>query len=221
MSVNNAPKLVLASASPRRQELLQKAGVEFISIPCQTEETSWTNEKPKEFCLAAAKQKALNVADGLKKDTWVLGADTIVVIGNTILGKPSDPDDAKRMLMMLSGRSHNVYTGVVLVRAPNTITHQFVADTTVVFRQLDHTTIQRYIDTNEPYDKAGGYAIQGIGTSLVRSISGSYTNVVGLPLVEVLEILEESGAWSPIDQSSEPLDTKHPKTGGAYENHSY
>lgn len=188
------PSLILASASPRRRELLEQAGVIFTVIPSNADEDVIAGETPAEYALRVAKAKAQDVAN-TQPGHWVLGADTIVVIDDNILGKPKDATDGYRMLRLLSGCIHQVMTAFVLIAANGQeYTHQIVA-TTVTFKPLSDEQIQEYLATGEPFDKAGAYAVQGIGAALVEKVEGSYTNVVGLPIDEVLEVLRSAGLY--------------------------
>ncbi len=189
--------LVLASASPRRRQLLSLAGVSFHVVPSDVDEIPAAGETPEQFTERAAHIKAQAVADCLEDGIWILGADTTVAVDEHILGKPKDHQDAARMLNLLSGRDHRVLTAVELRQAGTERVFNLLARTKVSFRQLDAKIIAAYLDTGEADDKAGAYGIQGRGAMLVRSIAGSYTNVVGLPLVECTEMLQKVGLWSP------------------------
>ncbi len=181
----NAEKLVLASASPRRRELLASLGLEFeVRVP-QIDETPEPGESPRAYCerLAVEKAAAVEAAHG----TVVVAADTIVVLGDRILGKPADESEAFEMLSSLSGQTHRVITGACVKKNKNT--EVFSVSTDVAFRLLSIKEIETYIATGCPMDKAGAYAIQGGAAHMVRSINGSYTNVVGLPLCELHEVL--------------------------------
>ncbi len=187
-----APPLILASQSPRRRYLLEQAGLTFAVIPSDFDEGSVLLANPADYVKTLAEAKADEVARKYP-DSWVIGADTIVTIGNAILGKPGDPREARQMLERLSGQSHFVYTGYSIVCKNK---HTRVSDaikTDVQFKDLTQDEIDWYIQTGEPFDKAGAYAIQGMGTFLVRRIHGSYTNVVGLPVCEVIESLIKMG----------------------------
>lgn len=197
MKPSAVTKLVLGSASPRRRELLSSAGVPFVTVPSSVDERILDSEEPETFTRRAARMKAEAVMRTQDPGIWVLAADTTVVVDDQILGKPADRPDAARMLGLLSGRSHRVLTAVVLAQSGKGAESSTMVETTVLFRDLYPELIQGYLDTGEPLDKAGAYGIQGIGAMLVRSISGSYTNVVGLPLVETIELLEEAGVWRP------------------------
>jgi septum formation protein len=192
-------RLVLASASPRRRELLRKAGFEFDVQPGHVAEEMRRDERPEEFARRVARDKALHVAASTPPGCLVLGADTVVVVDGETLGKPLDPADATRMLRLLSGRTHQVHTGVCLVKAPRhieTLTHE---TTRVTFRKLDEEEIRRYVESGEPADKAGAYAVQGLASKFVTRISGCYSNVVGLPVARVYGMLkkaESSRQWA-------------------------
>jgi septum formation protein len=177
--------LILASQSPRRRELLQQAGIPFISRPANVDETVRASESPECYVKRVAEEKATAVEAG--PADVVLGADTVVVIDGRILGKPRDEGDALRMLEALSGREHIVLTGICLRRAPETILD--IAETRVWFLPLTQRELHEYVATGEPMDKAGAYAIQGLASKFVRRIEGSYTNVVGLPIELVYQHL--------------------------------
>ena len=183
-------QFILASGSPRRRDLLHRAGFEFDLRVADVEEIPKANEAPEDFARRAAQDKAMTVAATVPNDSLVLGADTVVVIDSQIHGKPRDNQDAYRMLQTLSGRTHRVITGVCLVRAPGTIEAERVETTQVTFRSLDEAEIRQYISSGEPSDKAGAYAIQGLASKFVTRISGCYFNVVGLPVPLVYELLK-------------------------------
>jgi septum formation protein len=185
--------LILASQSPRRRYLLEQAGLRFEVVPSGIDEAGFALTSPDRYVRRLAEAKALDVA-AAHPDAWVIGADTIVLIDATVLGKPGGREEARAMLQRLSGRTHQVYTGYSICcrRRERTLTD--VAVTDVTFKTLSDDEIEWYIHTDEPFDKAGAYAIQGLGTFLVRRINGSYTNVVGLPVCEVIEVLIEAGA---------------------------
>jgi septum formation protein len=179
----NIEKLILASASPRRRELLASLGLDFtVQLP-QIDETPQPDEAPQAFAERMAVEKAEAIAAA--PDTVLVAADTIVVQGNTILGKPANQQHACEMLSQLSGQKHAVITGVCVKRGDRT--ERFSVSTEVVFRELTSEEIDRYVATGCPMDKAGAYAIQGGAAHMVRSINGSYTNIVGLPLCELHE----------------------------------
>lgn len=184
-------RLILASQSPRRKELLAALGLSFDVIPSQADETLPPGLPIDDALLEVAARKAQEVAARVEERCWVLGADTAVVLGNEALGKPHGRDQAEHMLRKLSGQTHSVVTAVALV-CPERIRRVAVA-TKVRFRVLTEAQILWYAAQREPYDKAGGYAIQGRGAFLVESTEGSFTNVVGLPVTEVIRLLEEEG----------------------------
>jgi septum formation protein len=182
------PKIILASQSPRRRYLLERAGLKFKVIPSELDEASISRGDPGDTVRALAEAKAGDIA-GRYPESWVIGADTVVVVAGRVLGKPASKAEAAEMLRRLSGRTHQVLTGWCVRRHSGGVLHSETVSTDVVFKELSADEIRWYIRTGEPFDKAGAYAIQGIGTFLVRRISGSYTNVVGLPVCEVLEFL--------------------------------
>ena len=183
-------RLLLASTSPRRQELLRQAGFDFEVRPSHIVEEIQPGERPEEFARRAAREKAMDVAAFSPPGSFVLGADTVVVIDGEVLGKPSDLEDATRMLRLLSGRTHQVHTGICLVRAPDEIEALKHETTLVTFRELDEEEIRSYVESGEPLDKAGAYAVQGLASKFVTRISGCYSNVVGLPVALVYGILK-------------------------------
>ena len=185
-------RLILASRSPRRQELLRRAGFAFEVRPSRIEELPRPGETAEAFACRAAQEKALDVAAACPPDTLVLGADTVVVVNGELLGKPRDAEDARRMLWLLSGGTHRVITGVCLVRAPLEIMALKDETTSVTFRHLDEEEIQSYLASGEPFDKAGAYGIQGLASKFVTRVEGCYFNVVGLPVALVDEILKKS-----------------------------
>ncbi|CAB5169619.1 Septum formation protein Maf [Olavius algarvensis associated proteobacterium Delta 3] len=188
MFENQPPGLILASQSPRRKYLLEQAGLKFEVIPSDFNENSVSLSDPDTYVTELAEGKAASVA-GNYPESWVIGADTIVWSQGKVLGKPGSEDDARNMLRRLSGRTHQVYTGYAFVCSSRGRTESKAVRTDVLFKKLSDTEIDWYVHTGEPFDKAGAYAIQGIGTFLIRSITGSYTNVVGLPVCEVIEFL--------------------------------
>ena len=186
------PSLVLASASPRRRELLDQLGVHFLVEPAEIDESRDDREPPGEYVLRMARDKALAVATRFGDEgRVVLAADTTVAIGDDVLGKPRDHFDGLAMLALLSGRTHSVFTAICL-RGPAGISTELV-ETRVEFIQLSRATCEAYLATDEPWDKAGAYAIQGLAGAFVRSIQGSYSNVVGLPLCETWQLLQAHG----------------------------
>lgn len=189
----SSSKLILASASPRRKELLKLTGLYFEIKPSNTEEVFLNGETPGEHVLRLSEEKAVSVASH-NPDDWVLGADTIVIINGEVLGKPEVADEAREMLRKLSGREHTVITGFCIVRRSADIIAKNSVESKVVFKEIHEDEIDWYVRKKEPYDKAGGYAVQGIGAFFIKEIHGSYTNVVGLPLCEVMETLRKIGA---------------------------
>jgi septum formation protein len=185
--------LILASASPRREELLRLLGLDFQIIPSRADETFFINERPAEHVLRLAENKAHAVAQA-HPHAWVLGADTIVVIDGEVLGKPADSSAAARMLEKLSGRTHEVFTGFALLRLSGHIAVKEEVRAAVTFRSISEDEKLWYIKSQEPYDKAGAYAVQGLGAFFIKEIQGSYTNVMGLPLCEVVDALKKVGA---------------------------
>jgi nucleoside triphosphate pyrophosphatase len=181
--------LILASSSPRRQELLRNAGFEFEVRSSSIREEPRPGETPEAFVRRMAAEKALEVAARSPAATLVLGADTVVVMDREILGKPRNPEEAARMLRQLSGRSHQVLTGVCLVKAPDSIEARGESDTRVWFRPLEDAEIRDYVASGEPLDKAGAYGIQGRASRFVTRIEGCYFNVVGLPVALVDQML--------------------------------
>jgi septum formation protein len=189
---DNNTKLILASNSPRRRYLLKQAGLLFSVIPSQVDESGVSVSSPALYARELAIAKAMDVANG-HPDRWVIGADTIVLIDGLILGKPDSKAHAVEMLERLSGQTHQVITGYCICRVSSGNRIVDSVSTDVTFKTLSAREITWYTHTSEPFDKAGAYAIQGLGTFLVKSISGSYTNVVGLPVCEVIEHLIQEG----------------------------
>ena len=190
--------LILASTSPRRQELLRNAGIPFEVSPPRIHEIRKQGEHPEEYVVRLAKEKAEAIADQLGGDQKViLGADTTVVVDEEILEKPRDADDAVRMLRLLSGRSHEVITGICLLVQDRKKNIDFTAieTTAVLFRKLTDEEIQDYVASGEPMDKAGAYAIQGRASRWIPRIEGCYFNVVGLPVPLVYRMLKEHAPW--------------------------
>lgn len=187
-------KLILASASPRRKELLKYLSYPFEVRVSSVNEDIIEAEKPKDYVSRVSKEKCLSiydiVSDELTEAFIVLSADTSVVIDDLILGKPSTKDEARVMLRKLSGRKHEVMTAYTIKSSILNEAISEIVSTEVYFRDLNELEIEDYISTTEPYDKAGGYAIQGIASKFIPHIKGSYTNVIGLPLSEVDEELK-------------------------------
>lgn len=186
-------QVILASASPRRQSLLKLVVPEFAVCPADIDEQLPAHVPACDAAEYLAVQKAAAVA-GDQPDAIVIGCDTVVVIGEQILGKPADPEDCRRMMRLLSGRTHQVYTGVALQQGERC--RHFSVCTDVRFYTLSETEIDRYIATGEPFDKAGGYGIQGVGALLIEGICGDYYNVVGLPVSRLLRELADFSEWS-------------------------
>ncbi|MDY6793003.1 MAG: Maf family protein [Thermodesulfobacteriota bacterium] len=182
------PRLILASMSPRRSYLLEQAGLRFTVIPSGFDENLISPSTPESYVKALAEAKATDISRKYP-ESWVIGADTIVVINGTILGKPDSKQQARTMLKSLSGKTHQVYTGYCICCRAKEIVFLDTVKTDVLFKNLSDREVEWYINTSEPFDKAGAYAIQGLGTFIVKSIKGSYTNVVGLPVCEVIEFL--------------------------------
>jgi septum formation protein len=183
-------QLILASQSPRRKELLEQLGVEFSCVSPQIDESQLPDENPYDYVLRLAIDKAKAGAQQVLTNDWVLGSDTAVVIDQVILGKPKDYEHCKAMLMQLSNKSHQVYTSLALVNGDKLLTAVIVTE--VDFAQLTEHDILGYWQTGEPQDKAGSYGIQGIGGKFVKSIKGSFSAVVGLPLYETQQLLREA-----------------------------
>ena len=183
-------ELILASASPRRKELLEQIGLSFRIIPAKGEEKI-TKKLPHEVVMELSAQKAMEVAKLQTEDCLVLGADTIVAVGEEILGKPKDEQDALRMLMLLQGRKHEVYTGVTLYETGREKINSFYEKTEVYMYPMTEEELVEYIKTGEPMDKAGAYGIQGKGALLVQSIEGDYWNVVGFPASKFEKMLRQ------------------------------
>ncbi len=188
-------KLILASTSPRRAEILRDAGFPFAIVSSAVDETPIPSESPTELVQRLASAKAELVSAREVGPAIVLAADTVVALDGRIFGKPRNSDDARHMLEQLSGRTHSVVTGVTLIRLPDAERRTFVESTLVHFAQLSAEEISRYLGTNEPHDKAGAYAIQGRAGRYIPRIEGDYFNVVGLPLAHVTQALAELG-WS-------------------------
>lgn len=183
--------LVLASQSPRRRELLKLITEDFIICPDDSPENASLGLKPCEYVSVLSKEKCLNVSKKFSDDSIVIGADTVVVSKGEILGKPSNEDEAKNMLKMLSDDFHTVYTGVCIVRKSDNKCISFFEKTDVYFYKLSDDEISRYVQTKEPMDKAGAYGIQEKGALFVKKVEGDYNNVVGLPLARLARVLRD------------------------------
>ena len=193
--VNLEKPIILASGSPRRRELLSQLGVTFTVCPAKGEELT-TKTLPCDIVCELSYQKALEIAKAQNTPCYVIGADTIVSFENQILGKPKDEEDAKRMLSMLSGKTHSVYTGVTFVfidKAGRTGEHCFYEKTDVSMYTLTEEEIDRYISSGDPMDKAGSYGIQGRFAIHIKGIHGDYNNVVGLPVARLYQELRKLG----------------------------
>jgi len=188
-------KLILASASPRRAEILRSAGLPFTVLSSVVDETPIPGESPQELVRRLAAAKAELAAARAVGPAIVIAADTIVTLDGAILGKPRTTEDARQMLEKLAGRTHSVVTGVALIRLPDVEHREFHETTHVHFSALDDEEIVRYLSSGEPFDKAGAYAIQGRAGRYVPRIEGCYYNVVGLPLARLCSVLAELG-WT-------------------------
>jgi septum formation protein len=191
--ITNNP-LILASASPRRQEMLRRMGIFFECLPADVDETLLPQEGALAAACRLARLKALAISQNHPKRN-ILAADTLVALGDEILGKPKDADQAIEMIQTLSGHEHQVITGFCLVNSQGN--HSGSAVSRVKFRRLCQAEIEAYVKSMEPMGKAGAYAIQGLGAALVEGVSGSYTNVVGLPLAAVVALLLEKNIIEP------------------------
>lgn len=180
--------LILASASARRQELLRSVGIDIEILPSQVEENAVEGETAEAHVLRLARAKAEEISPK-RPGQWVLAADTVVEVDGKILGKPRDRAEAEEMLRMLSAKEHRVTTGYCLLRSFSSQRKEGVVTSRIRFKVLAPEEIRWYVKTGEPFDKAGGYAIQGQAAFMVEEMNGSYTNVVGLPLCEVVEAL--------------------------------
>jgi len=189
-----AGRLILASGSPRRRTLLSQAGLEFEIRPPDIDEQALPGEGPEALVIRLAEAKAGAVADALEANArrWILGSDTVVVLGEEIIGKPRDPEDAVRMLQRLTGHTHRVLTGVAVIDAQDRRIRSQAVESQVVMRPAEETEIRNYVATGEPLDKAGAYALQGEGRRFVSQVRGSESNVIGLPMEETLALLSQA-----------------------------
>jgi septum formation protein len=185
-------KIILASGSPRRRELLGSIGVDFDVIPSDVPEVRAAGESPEEYVARLSREKAAAVARQ-HPDRWIVAADTTVYLGDELLEKPADVDDARRMLAAIAGRTHVVYTAVTVMNAARAYGDTRLAETEVRIAPMSEREIDWYARSGEGLDKAGAYAAQGIGAMFIDSIHGSYTNVVGLPLALLVRMLERAG----------------------------
>lgn len=191
MGTASDPQLILASGSPRRRELLQQVGVAFRVVVAAVDESVLPGEKPAAYVLRVARDKALTILAREGSALPVLGADTAVVLGERILGKPGSRDEAAAMLRSLSGRTHEVYSAVALAAAGQP-TRDCLNVTRVTFAELDPGWIEAYCDTGDPMDKAGAYGVQGRAAEKIARIEGSFSGVMGLPLYETCELLHHA-----------------------------
>jgi len=194
-----ASSLVLASGSPRRRELLSRLKVPFATVPAEIEETARPGETPRDLAERLAREKAESVAAQLGRTPRrvVLGSDTIVVLGEEVLGKPRDPEHAVALLRKLSGCTHLVLTGIAVVESDTGRARSRVVESRVTLRNADERELRDYVATGEALDKAGAYALQGAGRRFVTDVEGSETNVIGLPLEETLAMLRDAGVEIP------------------------
>ena len=198
-------KLILASASPRRAQILRDAGVSFEIVPASVRETRRRGETARAMTRRLAQAKARAAVRKLEKEprqAIVIGADTIVEINGRLLGKPESAKAARQMLLTLSGRTHRVVTSVVAIRLPDHFEKTATESTRICFAPLSKEEIAEYIATREPFDKAGAYAVQGIGGRFIERIDGCYFNVVGLPLARLHRMLIDLGWHAPAAQPS-------------------
>jgi septum formation protein len=193
VALKNLPPLILASASPRREELLRQLSLDFKVVPAQVAEVHHEQLTARELSQLNAYRKARAVAKRFP-DVLVLGADTLVYLDGTLFGKPASLDEAFRMLEQLQGRTHQVITGICLLQLRSHRQFLFAESTSVTFHPLDEACIRRYLSSVDPLDKAGAYAIQEQGNLIVEKIAGSYTNVVGLPLERLATELQSWAA---------------------------
>ncbi|MFQ9511425.1 MAG: Maf family protein [Lachnospiraceae bacterium] len=184
--------IILASGSPRRKELLNQIGISFTVNPSKKEEKITTNI-PSEVVRELSYQKAMDIAEQSSEGSVVIGADTVVAYEGKILGKPKDRTDAQNMLRMLAGNTHSVYTGVTIIKKENNrcLEEIFYKETRVTMARMSEEEIETYVDSKEPMDKAGSYAIQGKCAAFIEKIDGDYYNVVGLPICEVYHRLKK------------------------------
>jgi septum formation protein len=196
-------KLILASASPRRAEILRNAGFPFDIFPADVDETILRDERAEDYVRRLAEEKARVAMERLTPHSVpaiVIGTDTTVVADGRILGKPADKEDARRMLRLLSGQTHEVLTGLSVTRSADSRSASHVETTRVIFASLSESEIENYLASGEPFDKAGAYGIQGIGGRYVTRIEGCYFNVMGLPLSRLWSMLRDFG-WRDLAKS--------------------
>jgi len=191
--INENNPLVLASISPRRKAILKQIGIPFEPAGSMIEETLYGETQPADIACHIAIQKVESIQP-VYNNRWILGADTIVVINKTIFGKPKNLGECRDMLHLLKGKTHDVITGLCIHDPGRKLVHLEAVMTKVKIKELSTNEIEAYINTGEPFGKAGAYAIQGIGSFMIKEINGSYTNVVGLPVYEVINALITCGA---------------------------
>lgn len=182
--------LILVSASPRRRELLKRLGFQFEVKPADVDERAIEYKSPRELAMKAAYQKVLSKASELTPSSILVGCDTIVVLDGTVFGKPANADEALQMLRTLSGRRHSVISGVAVKATPSSVLLD-AEESYITFRELSEREIREYVESGEPMDKAGAYAIQGGARAFVEKIEGNYWNVVGLPIHKLLDMLSQ------------------------------
>lgn len=185
-------RIVLASQSPRRKMLLEQMGLDLEILPADVDETREEGQGPEAYVRALSLKKAAPIME-MRPNAWVIGADTIVVVDEDILVKPGDREEAMEMFRALSGRFHSVFTGFSVGCLEQDRVETRAVESRVRFKTLSEDEVRWYASTDEPYDKAGGYAVQGMGAFMIREIQGSWSNVVGLPVCEVVEVLEMLG----------------------------
>jgi septum formation protein len=198
-------RFVLASKSPRRSEMLRQLGFDFDIIPSRVEENFVQKETPQEHVIRLAEAKGLDIGSRYP-DRWIIAADTIVYVDGSILGKPKSEEEALEMLNLLSGQEHFVSTGFSIHHLGKRKGDHHAVQTVVRVKTLTPVEMKWYVNTGEPFGKAGGYAIQGIGSFMIESIQGSYSNVVGLPLCELIQRLRSLGAITLSDTGFQVLD---------------
>jgi septum formation protein len=198
--MHTRPEILLASASPRRAGILSHAGIPFRAIPTHVDECRLPGEAPLEYVLRLSREKAQAASGQASGNAIVIGGDTTVRLEDEIFGKPDSAESARRILGCLSGRTHEVLTGVTLLRLPDLRQISFVETTRVTFSPLSPAQIEHYIATGEPFGKAGAYAIQGLATQFIERTDGDYFNAVGLPLERLRRALAELG-WTPLQTS--------------------
>lgn len=202
--------LILASSSPRRREFLDQLGLKFSVEPAHIDETPLNAESPEDFARRMALDKARTLA-GHHPESCIIAADTVVALGGTIFGKPADAAEALLYLQQLQGKTHRVITGIAVLLNENNIEESRIETTSVTFDFFDAAILQAYVNSGDPLDKAGAYGIQGQGTFLVRSITGSYSNVVGLPVNQLLSVLLNHQIIQPECPITQPArNSRHP-----------